>query len=199
MKTAILPVLGLVLAGALVLSAAPRSLVVPLRWSLNVHGDHPIALPSIDITGGIRTLRIGKVADRRGKDREIGENTEKRDTVAILTSSDVAAFVSDGLDRQFRTAGLDIVPDRADRVLSLELIEFWATETTSYRASVRVRATLTDAQGVELWSAVVGGIGENWGRSLKVDNYNETYSNAVFDLAASLLSQREFMRHVKKQ
>lgn len=191
-------IVALALALTLAPSAAQKSLFVPLRWSLNVHGDHPTALPSLDTTGGMRTLRVERVVDKRGKDREIGENTDKKPPVSIVTDSDVAAFVSDALVRQFRSAGLTLVADRPDLVLSLDLVEFWATETSSYHASVRVRARLSDAGGKELWSGIVGGVGENWGRSLKVDNYNETYSNAVFDLAVSLISQGGFQGKLKK-
>lgn len=190
---------ALVLAGAVALAAAPRILMVPLQWSLNIHGDHPTALPSMDVTGGMHTLRVEKIVDRREKDREIGENTEKPDHVSIQTTSDVAAFVANNLVTELRSAGLDLVTENPDLVLSLELIEFWATERSSYRASVRVRARLTDAGGHELWSGIVGGVGENWGRSLKVVNYNETFSNSVFDLAVALLSQSAFQGHLRRQ
>jgi hypothetical protein len=38
--------------------------------------------------------------------------------------------------------------------------------------------------GKELWSAVVVGTSDRFGRSLKPDNYTESVSNAIQDIAA---------------
>ena len=38
-----------------------------------------------------------------------------------------------------------------------------------------------------LWSALVGGSSNRFGRSLKPDNYTESFSNAIQDLAAHLV------------
>jgi hypothetical protein len=171
-----------------------------------VNIDHTEALPAVDMTGGLRTLRVESVADKRDNGNregvvrtQIGENTEKKVAVPILTDSNVAQFVTNGLLPQLKSAGLPVVPGDAELVLRFELTEFWATETTRYRASVRARCTLTDADGKEVWTGMVGGVGENWGRSLKDYNYNETFTSAVFDLATNLLKQDAFMRGLKKK
>lgn len=194
-------ILGAV-AGA-VARAQQKTLGIRLQWRVNI--DHPVALPAVDMTGGLRTLKVEAVVDKRDNGNregsvrtQIGENTEKKVAAPILTDSNVAEFVTNGLLQQLKSAGLPILPGDAELVLRLELTEFWATETTRYRASVRVRCSLTDADGKEVWTGMVGGVGENTGRSLKDYNYNETFTSAVFDLVANLLKQDAFMRGLKK-
>ena len=195
-------ILGAV-AGA-VAKAQRKTLLIRLQWIVNI--DHTVALPAVDMTGGLRTLKVESVVDKRDNGNregvvrtQIGENTEKKVAVPILTDSNVAQFVTNGLLPQLKSAGLPFMPGDAELVLRFELTEFWATETTRYRASVRARCTLTDADGKEVWTAMVGGVGENWGRSLKDYNYNETFTSAVFDLATNLLKQDAFMRGLKKK
>jgi len=195
-------ILGAV-AGA-VAKAQQKTLLIRLQWIVNI--DHTVALPAVDMTGGLRTLKVESVVDKRDNGNregvvrtQIGENTEKKVAVPILTDSNVAQFVTNGLLPQLKSAGLPLMPGDAELVLRFELTEFWATETTRYRASVRARCTLTDADGKEVWTAMVGGVGENWGRSLKDYNYNETFTSAVFDLATNLLKQDAFMKGLKKK
>jgi len=195
-------ILGAV-AGA-VAKAQRKTLLIRLQWIVNI--DHTVALPAVDMTGGLRTLKVESVVDKRDNGNregvvrtQIGENTEKKVAVPILTDSNVAQFVTNGLLPQLKSAGLPFMPGDAELVLRFELTEFWATETTRYRASVRARCTLTDADGKEVWTAMVGGVGENWGRSLKDYNYNETFTSAVFDLATNLLKQDAFMKGLKKK
>jgi hypothetical protein len=195
-------VLGTV-AGA-VAGAQQKRLLIHLQWRVNIELI-PLAAPAVDMTGGLRTLKVESVVDKRDNGNregaiwtQIGENTQKKMTVPILTDSNVAEFVTNGLLPQLKSAGLPVVRGDAELVLRLELTEFWATETTRYRASVRMRCTLTDVNGKEVWMGMVGGVGENWGRSLKDYNYNETFTSAVFDLVTNLLKQDAFMRGLKK-
>jgi hypothetical protein len=193
--------LGAVAGTALI--AQQKVLEIRLRWT-----EHSRALPTaVDMTGGLRTLYVESVVDKRDPDTggrrragqtQIGENTEKKVAVPILTDSNVAEFVTKSLLRQFKSVGLPVVPGNADLVLRLELTEFWVTETTRYGASVRARCTLTDAHGKEVWAGMVSGVGDNSGRSLHEENYNETFTSAVIDLAANLLKQDAFMRGLKK-
>ncbi len=193
-------VIGLVMVGAAFpIWAKPKSLTMPLHWSLNVKGDHPESLPTLETTGGLHTLKVEMIADKRSKGRQLGENREDDDEVIpVFTDSNVAEFVRDNLTTQLQHAGVDVVDDGADRILTLELIELWVVETSSYRTDVRLRARLTDRKGAEIWSAVVNGVGENWGRSLKEDNYNEAFSNAIFEAAVHLLEADGFKKGLKK-
>lgn len=192
--------IGIVLA--VPATAQVKTLLMQLQWRVNV--EHSVALPAVDMTGGLRSLRIEPVVNRldaanmaAGRTK-IGENTEKKVPVGVFTDSKTEEFVTAGLLPQLKSAGLPIAAGDADLVLRCELTEFWATETTRYRASVRARFALSDAAGKELWVGMVGGVGDNTGRSLRDWNYNETFTSAVIDLAANLLKQEAFTKALKK-
>ena len=127
------------------------------------------------------------------------ENTEDKVPVPGYTISDVPAYVREHVAAQLKAIGLDVrAADSGDRVLQSELIEFWVAEGKRYRGSVRMKVSVTDSNGKELWSALVGGTSDNFGRSLKPDNYTESVSDAVQDLTAKLLSASGFRPAVAK-
>ncbi len=178
------------------LTARPKSVNVPLTWSPNPRDDyHP---PTIELTGGIESLRLLPIEDKREKREQIGENVEEKEAVPVYTPSNVADFLTRTLNSQFKSLGLDMADSGAARELHGELRELWVTEKSSYNGVIRVKFTVTDTAGKELWSAVVSGVGENWGRSLKPDNYNETVCNAILQLIANVVKEPGFRAALKK-
>lgn len=191
--------ISLILAVGFVVSpmllARVKELNVVLRW--NPNGKQ--AMPALDTTGGIYPLVIPGVIDKRDKGKQIGENTEDKVAVPVYTSSDVPGYVRDHLTAQLKAIGLDVrAADSGDRVLQFELVEFWVAEGKRYRGSVRMKVSITDSSGKELWSALVGGMSDNFGRSLKPDNYTESVSDAMQDLAAKLVSAPGFRPAIAK-
>lgn len=177
------------------LSARPKALDVPLKWTPN----QKVSLPAFDVTGGLQTVTPAPIADKREKSKsQIGENTEEKQVVPITTRSDVPQFVADAVSMHLKALGIELKAEGADRIVTMELLEFWVTESDTYQGQVRVKFSVTDAGGQELWGAVVNGAGENWGRSLKPINYTETLSNALQDLMVKLAGQDGFSRVVKK-
>jgi len=182
-------VLALGAMAAPMLQAAARELIVVLKWNPN----EKQSMPALDTTGGLYPLAIPGIADKRDKGRQIGENTEHSVAVPVFTNSDVPAYVRDHLTAQLKAIGLDVsAADSGDRVLQLELIEFWVAEGKRYLGSVRLKASVTDSSGKELWSGLVGGTSDNFGRSLKPDNYSESVSDSTQDLAARLAAAPGF-------
>ena len=171
---------------------------MPLRWMLNVKGDHPEKLPALDTTGGLRPVAVPPFTDARNNPRKIGEDPDPKPPLPVYTDDDVPKFVHDAVSAQLRTAGIDVAETDADRTLKIQLLQFWTTGHRSYRADVRLRCSLVDEAGRELWSGLVGGVGENYGRAHSPANYNETLSNAVFDATATLLSQPGFLEALRK-
>lgn len=177
------------------LLARPKALDVPLKWTPN----QKVNLPAFDVTGGLQTVTLAPMTDKREKSKsQIGENTEEKLVVPITTRSDVPQFVADAVSMHMKALGIDLKPEGADRIVTMELLEFWVTESDTYQGQVRVKFTVTDAGGKELWSAVINGAGENWGRSLKPINYTETLSNGLQDLMVKLAGQDGFSRVLKK-
>lgn len=152
-------------------------------------------LPTLDLTGGINSLEFPAFTDKREKPTHIGENPEKDTTV--VTASDVPAFVHGVLRTELKGLGLEFKDSGADRVLKGELLHFWARDAGSYSATVRVKFSVLDG-GNEIWTGIVQGTGENWGRSLKAINFTETYSGAISDLLVKLLMTPEFKAALKK-
>ncbi len=195
-RTALLIVLALVAGwSASTAIARPKSVNVPLKWSPNPRDDYHA--PTVDLTGGIQSLQLLPIEDKREKREQIGENTEK-EPIPIYSDTNVTDFLTRTLNSQFKSLGLDMVDNDAARQLHAELRELWVTETSSYHGVVRVKFSVTDPAGKELWTAVVTGTGENWGRSLKPDNYNETVCNAILGLIANVVKDPGFKAALKK-
>lgn len=185
-------VAGFVMSSMLL--AREKELNVVLKWNPNEKQGKPV----LDTTGGIFPLAIAGIVDKRDKGKQIGENTEK-DTVPIYTSSDVPAFVRDHVVSQLKIIGIEVTAaETGDRVLKSELIDFWVAEGNRYQGSVRLRISIVDSKGKELWSGAVGGSSNNFGRSLKPDNYTESISDCIQDLASTLVSTPAFREAIAK-
>jgi hypothetical protein len=188
----------LFVAAALTGGAVPQQkpLVVPLKWTpIPKENLRP---PTIDITGGLLTVRFEPVADKREQGRQIGENTEGKTPVPIVTDSNVATFLDQCITGQMRALGLSVVKDKPERVVALELIDLWASESSGYRCTIRLKVQVRTADGQEIWTGLVGGTGENYGRSLRVANYQETISNAILDWVYALAREPKFNLALKK-
>jgi hypothetical protein len=184
---------GIVCAAAILTSAVfvakTKELNIVLKWNPN----EKVSIPVLDTTGGLYPLTLAPIVDKRDKGTQVGENTEDKIPVPVYTNSDIPAFVAQYLADRLTNAGLEVKPgEGGDRVLRSELQEFWVAERDRYRGTVRLRVGLTDSAGKELWSAVVVGTSDRFGRSLKPDNYTESVSNAIQDMAAKLISASGF-------
>jgi hypothetical protein len=192
--TLVLLLLGIVMSGTSF--AKDKELNIVLKWSPN----EKQSMPVLDTTGGILPVALPPMVDKRDKGKQIGENNEGKDIVPVYTMSDVPAFVRERVTAQLKTIGLDVTAaDRGDRVLKSELTEFWVSEGKRYHGSIGLRVSLTDAGGKELWSAVLNGSSDNFGRSLKAENYNESLSDAIQDLAAKLAGAPGFRAAIAKK
>jgi hypothetical protein len=177
------------------IAAAPKELIVVLKWNPN----NKLSMPTLDMTGGLVSFSVAPVVDKRDKGTQIGENIEGKAPVPVYTKSDVAAFVGEHLLAQLKRIGLDArVGETGERVLRAEMVEFWVAEGNHYNGSVRLKVTITDTKGKELWTGLVGGGSDNFGRSLKPDNYTEAYSNSIQELAAKLVSAPGFRASIAK-
>ncbi len=172
------------------------SLLVRLKWIPNETDNQPSVL---DITGGLFTVRFDPVADKRNKGRQIGENTEGKRPRPIITNDNVGTFLDKWITDKMHGLGLTITQDNPERVITLELIELWAIESTSYHCVIRVKVQVLTPEGKEIWGGVIAGIGENWGSSLDEVNYQETISNAILDLIYTLAKEPKFNLALKKQ
>jgi hypothetical protein len=179
--------------------AAPKLLEnIPLQWTPT---DSLASLGPLDLSGPLLSMKIhiDKLVDARQNPSAVAENREKPDKILpVTTSSDVAAFVTDHIKDTLHGAGLGIVDGPGDVTLSGEIRQFFVTETSLYHGEMSVLVHAKNAQGKEIWSGVLLGAAERFGRSYKADNYYETLSDMVVRASYNLLSNPEFRQALKQ-
>jgi hypothetical protein len=188
----------LILCGAAASRAASLE-NVPLLWKPT---STLAEMGAIDISGaaGTTKIRIDAFVDARQNPSLVGENREKADKVRqMTTSSDVAVFVTDHLKDTLRRAGLNIVDDGGEVVLSGEIRQFFVTEVNTYGGELSMLVHLKNTAGKELWTGVVGGDSTRWGRSYSAENYYETMSDMLLRGAFNLISNPGFREALGKR
>jgi hypothetical protein len=192
-----------VIAGCILMTLATMgcarrtSVTVPLRFrptsSLKM-GAFAGVLP---VTG----VHVGPVNDVRVKNDRIGENLEEIKPVPVFAGAlEPAQFVRDTTRDLLSRAGLTVTPDAggAACVLVSDLHYFWTQETSTYEAEVRLTLTVRDRGGRQLWKGTINGTAQRFGRSLKAENYQEVFSDAMADLVQSLLGNAGFRDALKR-
>lgn len=172
-------------------------LSVPLAFTPNNAEPLSGSLASGDVKVYVRPIE-----DNRENAELIGENREDAAPVPVYaTGKTPAEFVHEVLETELRNLGADLVdaPDAADRVIALELRKFFVEETPNYRGEVIAGAEVTDRSGKRVWGKeVVAGQGGNFGRSLSIENYNQTYSDATREMIRRLVGNPSFIKAVGK-
>lgn len=157
----------------------------------------------INLTGLLKTrIQLGEFTDTRSNPALIAENREDADKgkiLAVTTKDDVAAWVKVQVGDLLGKFGLSVVPTGGDVVISGEIRRFFVNETSTYQADVGILITVKDAAGVELWQGMANGSAERFGRSYKLENYAESWSDALLEATYSLLSSAEFRQTLAKK
>jgi hypothetical protein len=187
-------ILAFVFAGCLatgVTLAADQPLNMPLKWTPK---ESISSMGPLDLSGALLTtkIRIDAFTDARPDAASIAENREKSTPRPVTTSSDVPAFIADHMKEAMRGLGLSIVDSGGDVSLSAEVRQFFITETNTYQGSISLSVHLKNAAGKEIWSGVVLGSAEHFGRSYKAENYDETFSDMVLHATYNLLANPAF-------
>lgn len=174
----------------------PASVTVPLKFrptsQMNMNafaGDLPEA-----------NIEVAPVNDAREEKNRIGENQEDKTPVPVLAGgTEPAQFVQDTLRSLLSRAGLKVADDdaAAGKVVMADLNHFWTLETNTYEAEVRATITVQDPGGGQVWKGTVNGTAERFGRSLKAENYQEVFSDAMVNLVEGLLNNEGFRAALK--
>lgn len=189
--------LSLVVASALAASKPLEN--IPLKWSpTQTLGD----MGPVDLSGPVLTTRvhIDTFTDSRQNASLVAENREKPTNIrTVTTSSNVPEFVTQHMKEVMHAAGVQTVDGSdADIIVSAEVQEFFVTETDQYRGRLKLLVTARNSQGKEIWSGLIFGGAENFGRSYKADNYYETLSNMVLRATYNLLANPGFHQAMQK-
>jgi hypothetical protein len=170
---------------------------IPLKWTPT---ENLAEMGPLDISGPLLTMSIhvDTFADSRQNPATVGENREKAASIRVVTTStNVASYVTEHLRDSMQGAGLNIVDGAGDVSVSGEIREFFVTETDLYRGNLSLLVSLKNKEGKELWSGVVIGGAEHFGRSYRAKNYFETISDMVLRANYNLLANPGFHDSLK--
>jgi hypothetical protein len=178
--------------------AADQPLNMPLKWTPK---ESIGSMGPLDLSGALLAtkIRIDAFTDARADAASVAENREKSQPRPVTTSSDVPAFVADHMKEAMRGLGLSVVDGDGDVSLSADVRQFFVTETNTYHGDITLFVHLKNAAGKELWSGVVLGSAEHFGRSYKADNYDETFSDMVLHATYNLLANPAFHEALAKR
>src|SRR6266446_6796608 len=135
---------------------------------------------------GNTKIQIEKFRDVRRQPELIAENREDAIPKAVTTRDAVGEFTSSHMSQIFGSAGLNIVDDNADVVVSGEVRQFFVEETSTYNGTVVLHVTVRDRAGKVRWNGGTSGSARHFGRSYSPENYYETLSDSLVDATAKL-------------
>jgi hypothetical protein len=159
---------------------------VPLQWTPTSQ----LQLGAREMSGA--TIQFEPFQDVRDNKEAIGENFEEDTPKPVTTSDDVGAFVSKHMRELFDRAGLKTVDTGGAVTIKGEVKQFFVRETNTYQGEVAVHITLVDRTGKTLWNGAASGDANRFGRSYKLENYDEVLSDAIVNTVSSMLQSAEF-------
>lgn len=175
---------------------APKPLDgVPLRWK-------PTESTAKVLNQAARAFKERKVqvapfTDAREDRALIGRNTEEKKPMDVTTRDDVGAWCSTRVADLLQQAGVPVVAEGAELVLSGQVTRFMVDEGDHYRGVVSLKLSVRDASGKELWSGLVSGDSDHFGRSYKEENYMEGLSDSLLGAASGLFTDPDLMARVQ--
>jgi hypothetical protein len=178
--------------------AAPKLLQdIPLKWTPTQGFSE---LGPLDVSGPLLTTKVHfeTFVDARSNPESIAENREKADARPVTTKDNVADFVTLHLKESVHGAGVTTVDDAGDVSISGEIRQFVVTETNLYHGDLSLLVHVKNSKGKEIWSGIIPGGAEHFGRSYKADNYYETLSDMVMRAAYNLLTNADFRAALQK-
>jgi hypothetical protein len=159
---------------------------VPLQW----RPTSELQLGAREMSGA--TIQFEPFQDVRDNKEAIGENSEEDTPRPVTTTDDVGAFVSNHMRELFDRAGLKTVDNDGAVTIKGEVKQFFVRETNTYRSEVALHITVVDRSGKTLWNGAAAGNANRFGRSYKLENYDEVLSDAVVNTVSSMLQSAEF-------
>jgi hypothetical protein len=174
-------------------SMGPKGpLTVPLEYRPNKSEPLSGSINATDVK-----VFLEPIADRRQDKEAIGKNNEGSTPVPVYGAGKTPPeFFHDVMEQELKNFGIDFVEaaEAADRVITIELTRFFTDEGGTYKGEVRATASVKDKAGRPMWKGQVAGDGENYGRSLSRENYQQTFSDATRNAIRSLVTNSGFQQ-----
>jgi hypothetical protein len=139
-----------------------------------------------------RKIQIKAFMDSRENKKEIARNTESNETKLVTTRDDVAAWSRSRFEAIIKQYGFNVVEEKADVIIKGEILEFYVTEDSTYKANVGIKITAENAAGKVIWQGMITGKARRFGHSYDLENYYKTLSDAYLDAVNGLLKNEEF-------
>jgi hypothetical protein len=168
---------------------------VPLRWKPTDSAAGAVNAASRTFQG--KRVRVVPSTDAREEVRLIGRNVEDRAPREVTTREDVGAWCSGQLVELLRRAGVQVVTEGADLVVSGQVVGFFVEEDDRYRGAVSLKLSVSDPEGGERWSGQILGDSDRFGRSYKYENYMETLSDALLHAAEAFFGAQGLEKAIR--
>jgi len=188
--TTIARIAALSLLGILAGCASEPLNNVPLQWR-----------PTADTNLHLQRAQVGDTRVQfesfRVTSRQPGLIAEDRESSApkpVTTSDDVGVFVSKEVRHLFDANGIDTFDADGDIVISGEVRQFFAEETSTYSGKVELHLTVRNRAGEVLWSGTTSGSANRLGLPYSLENYYKVLSDALIHATWSLLQDYGFLR-----
>lgn len=162
---------------------------VPLQWKPT----SDLKLAAVQMPG--TSIEFQTFQDARADKEAIGENREDdAHPKPVTTRDDVGAFVSTHMRELFDRAGMKTVDSNGAVTIRGEVRQFFVRETGTYKGEVAVHLTLVGDNGKVLWSGLASGEATRFGRSYKLENYEEVLADALVNTVSSMLQSTQFQK-----
>jgi len=163
---------------------------VPLIWkpTNDLYDADSSTLTSLNA----HNYKIAAFTDIRQNKKEIARNIESSEEKLVTTRDDVAEWCSSRFKDIVKQNGFNVVEENANVTIKGEILQFYVTEDSLYKANVGVKITVEGAGGKVMWQGLMAGHAKRFGRSYKLENYYETLSDAYLDSVNGLLKNQEF-------
>ncbi len=173
-------------------SANPNAKNLELKWTPTTELS---AFNKIDYKSILNSkIKLEKFEDAREPNSLIGENIENPKNIRQLkTDSDVTDFYQKGLSETLKKLGFEISDSNKDYVLGGKLTHVFIKETKTYEGSLILKLHLKKGGNV-VWQNVVNVENKRFGRSFKMENYLEVYSDLGIEALLKILDQSDFRK-----
>jgi hypothetical protein len=172
---------------------------IPLEWrptnAVSSYG-------AIDMTvyKNVR-LVIMPFGDVRKRPSEIGQNTEKKfdgRNMLVTTKDSVPDWLTFRFPKILSDFDLTVVKTNGNLTLEAEVIKFYVTEDSTYKAEVALKVKLKSADNKTVWEGMATGTASRFGGSFRADNYFQSLSDATISAVHNLLKNNSFIQAVAK-
>ena len=174
---------------------------VSLTWQPTTDITTLQAKPNTVDLGGAK-VQFAKLQDTRKNPAQIGEQPGK-EPKTVSTKDDVGEFVARNLASSLAQmtpgSGLQITNVDPNVIVGGEVVEFYVTEQSDlkYDAVVRLKLQVKKPDGTVLYNVTAVGKSSRPGFPFKGENYVEGLSNAVLQVANSLMEDQAFRKALK--